>query len=123
MTVKCIMDETREMIPDILGQISFGEDVEWEALFNLAPTPAGPQPSVFLVLTLPSPILGEGMIGTTLVPLPVAKSRDTLMEALRSLFEQLLNQRSQMTQGGQGPAGGLILPLNGNHPPEGPPRS
>lgn len=122
MTVTGIMDETREMIPDILSQISFGEDVEWEAVFQLMPTPQGPQPGVILVLTLASAILGQGMIGTAAVPLPVAKERVPLTEALRGLFEQLMNQRSQIANGGPGPAGGLILPANGNHPPE-PPRS
>lgn len=117
MAITGIMDETREMIPDILNQITFGEDVEWEAIFQLMPTAQGPQPGVILILTLSSAILGQGMIGTAAVPLPVAKDRIPLTEALRGLFENLMNQRSQITNGGPGPTGGLIVPGNGNHPP------
>lgn len=114
MTIKNIMEGTREMIPEILQEICFGEDLEWDCQLQMAPTSQGPQPMVAIVLTMGSGLLGTNIVGMFMVPLPVAQEREALTRAMRQQFEQLLQQRSQVlaqqdqqaSQNGQG----IILP-------------
>jgi hypothetical protein len=111
------MDPIRERIPRLLDELSFGEDLQWEANVQLQPIPGnGMAPMVGIILVMNSPVLGQEILGAAAVPLGLAQADETLLGQLRQMWEGLCAQRSQML-GQANPGGPFILPpQNGNHP-------
>lgn len=116
MTATAIMDPIRERIPRLLDELSFGEDLQWEANCQLQPIPGGMAPMVGIILVMNSPILGQEILGAAAVPLGLAQNDETLLGQLRQMWEGLCSQRSQML-GHANPGGPIVLPpTNGNQP-------
>lgn len=118
MTISSLSDPIKERIPRLLENVTFGDDVAWEANVQLQPTPEGMVPMVGVILIIPSGILGQEIVGAAIMPLGMAQSDDNMVQHLRAMWENLINQRSQILANPQAPPGpgGLYLPPNGNHP-------
>jgi hypothetical protein len=117
MTAIAMIEPIRERLPRLLNEVSFGEDVQWEANIQLQPIDGGGMvPMVGIILIMSSPILGQEILGAAAVPLGVAQGDETFLAQLRQMWDGLCAQRSQML--GQGPSGGpfILPPTNGNQP-------
>lgn len=95
-----------------------GEDTTYDVGLTIGPGPNGQaMPLIIVVLTVPSPVLGQGISGTLMIP-SMRPERRSIEESVRSTLEGLRAERSKaiaqsLAQGNghvaPGPSG-LIIP-------------
>jgi hypothetical protein len=117
-----ITEQVAAIVEDVIDRAAPGQGIAYEVALVLMPGPEGrPQPLLAVVLTIPSPVLGQGLANTMLIP-SLAPEAEQLEGALRNAIEGLQQQRSVMLAGSNGHGGapgpmtspsGLILPGQG----------
>lgn len=113
-----ITETVAEIVADVIDRAAPGQGLDYEVALTLVPGPQGqPQPLLVIVLTIPSPILNQGLASTLLVQ-SLAPEAEQIESTVRTAIEGLQQQRTAMLAGSNGHGGapgpmtpsGLIIP-------------
>ena len=113
-----LSDKVAVWVEQTLEVCAPGEKVDFEVTLIAMPGPNGqPQPCMMIVITMPSPLIEQGLAATHLLP-TIAPQEPAIADMVRGAVEGLRNARTTMLAGQNGHGGppgptrpsGLILP-------------